>query len=237
MSFYKTYIISILISGMSVLSFGQTGNSELTNIKPPYNIKDYFLLLPDSMLKTFDQTVDLNQRLLALKYDNVEELWKNEGFWQITTSDYKNGYLKLVSTGDGAGTIFEITYFIKKDKTREIAVNKTYWNMAISFSTLHFYSYENEVWKDITNNVLPDINLSDFTTDEYAELLKKETKHLPVIYHLPQKGKNIKAEIDSGTIDNLFDDNVIDKAKYINIKKSLRKLVFVWNDGIFIIRN
>ncbi len=231
----KHLFISVLIC-ISTFSFSQSESTLIRNIKQPYNIKDYFLLLPDSILKVYDTEINLHQRLLSLKYNTLENLWNNDGYWILDTLDYRNGYLKLSSTGDGAGTIFEITYFIKKNKTREIAVNKIYWDLGMSFSVLNFYEFKNLIWRNITKEVLPPVKLSDFTISKYAELINSKIDYFPVVYKLPQKGKNIKAEIDPATIDNLFDENKIDKNEYVKIKESLHKLVLLWKDGIFIIQ-
>ena len=207
--------------------------SGFTQKTKSYNIKDYFLLLPDSLLKSYDTSVSSEQRQLALTYKTLEELWNHKGFWQIDTLDYKNGYMKFSSTGDGGGTEFEITYFIKKDKTREIAVNTIYWDIVSTYSDVKIYTFEQNIWKDITKKVFPEIKLSYFTNDAFSNIIKSYTENSPVLYKLPQKGKTITAKIDIGIIDNLFDENYIDEKEYTNIKKSLRQIKLVWDKGNF----
>lgn len=224
---------SFLLICVSLFSFAQETHNIQQEIKPPYNIKDYFLLLPDSLLKTSDTNVSLKQRQLALKYKTLEDLWNHNAFWIIDTLDYRNAYIKLSSTGDGSGTYFEITYFIKKDKTREVAVNTTYWDLTETYSSLKFYSFENNFWKDITKKVLPEINLSLFTDEDLSGIINSNTTVSPILYVLPQKGKNIIAKIDIGTINNLLEENSVDEEDYIKIKKSLKQTVLIWNDGIF----
>lgn len=233
MNLCKKINFSIILIIITLSTFAQKTDGIRQKINPPYNIKDYFLLLPDSLLKTFDKNVSLNQRQLALKYKTLKDLWNHNAHWIIDTLDYKNGYMKLSSTGDGSGTYFEITYFIKKDKTREIAVNTAYWDLAVTSSSLKFYSFKNDVWKDITKQVLPEINLSLFTNEELSVIIKSNTTVSPILFVLPQKGKNIIAKIDIGTIDNLFDENSVDEEEYIKIKESLKQIILIWNDGIF----
>jgi len=226
-------LLSLIIVFSSIISFSQHKNDSLQKTTPPYNIKDYYLLLPDSMLNTLDSNVSLNQRLLALKYKTLEKLWNHKGFWIIDTLDFKNGYMKFSSTGDGGGIIFEITYFIKKDKTREIAVNKIYWDLAVSYSVVNIYTFNNNTWKDITKHVLPVINTSDFLNTEFSDIINKYSENNPVIYHLPEKGKTITVKIDIGTITGLFDNKFISETEYMKIKKLLHPINLVWNNGSF----
>ncbi len=221
----------ITIISLFIFLIPFSGNTQ--KINPPYNIKDYFLLLPDSLLKNSETTVSIHQRELALKFKTEEELWNHNGFWQIDTIDYRNGYMKFSSTGDGSGTEFEITYFIKKDKTREIAVNTIYWDLAVISSSLKFYSFEKNIWKDITIKVLPEIKLSLFTNEQFAELLKKQSPVYPVFFKLPQKGKTIKAKIDVAIIDYLLDNNIINEDEYSKIKQSLKQILLVWDNETF----
>ena len=228
-SILNKIIAGILLLCLSVFGFGQNKKAVLNKIKPPYNIKEYYLLLPDSLL----DGLDFNQRMISLKYKNLDTLWKHKGYWLIDILDYKNGYLKLSSTGDGSGTEFEITYFIKKDKSREIAVNTIYWDLAMISSSLKFYSFENNAWKDITKKVLPEIKLSLFTKEEFAKIITSQTTMSPVLYKLPQKGKNISAKIDISTIENLLDENFVDEDEYVQIKKSLKQILLIRNNGVF----
>ncbi len=228
-SIFNKIFAAILLLCISVFGFGQTKRTVLNKINPPYNIKDYYLLLPDSLL----DGPDFNQRMISLKYKNLDELWKHKGYWQIDTLDYRNGYLKLSSTGDGSGTEFEITYFIKKDKSREIAVNTIYWDLAVTSSSLKFYSFKNNTWKDITKKILPEIRLSLFTNETFSKIITSHSTISPVIYKLPQKGKNITAKIDIATIDNLLDENSVDEVEYVKIKKSLHPVKLIWYNGVF----
>lgn len=212
---------------LNITSFAQ--NNIHSKIKPPYNIKDYFLLLPDSLIGN----VNIEQRQLSLKYKTLEDLWNHNALWIIDTLDYRNGYMKLSSTGDGAGTYFEITYFIKKDKTREIAVNITKWDIAGAFSKLNFFIFENNKWKNITKDVVPSINISDLVNTKQAKIIEDNIDFAPIIYILPQKGKIILVKLDLETIETLSDDKVISKEDYINIKNSAKTIKLIWYNGVF----
>ena len=207
--------------------------SGFTQKTKPYTIKDYFLLLPDTLLKSYETTVSSEQRKLALTYKTIEELWNHKGFWQIDTLDYRNGYMRFSSTGDGGGTEFEITYFIKKNKTRAIAVNTIYWDITTTYSVVKIYTFEKNTWEDITKKAFPEIKLSYFTTKAFSDIIESHTENFPVLFKLPQKGKTITGKIDIKIIDNLSDKNYIDKKEYINIKNSLRQIKLIWNNGIF----
>ncbi len=222
----STFFICFILLNINLFS-----QSDVNNIVK-YNIKDYFLLFPDSLIGN----ISIEQRQLSLKYKTLNDLWKHNGLWIIDTMDYRNGYLKLSSTGDGAGTEFEITYFIKKNKTREIAVNTIYWDITTAYSEIKFYSYDNNKWKDITKKVLPEINLSLFTTKESIEILNQFQNKNYILYKLPQRGKTITAKINTDNINYLLNDNLINKDEYLKIIKSLKPLKLIWNDGVFCIQ-
>lgn len=233
MNLYRKTNLFVILILISLSTFAQESGDIRQKIKPPYNIKDYFLLMPDSLLKIYEGNVSLKQRQLALKYKTLEDLWKHGAYWIIDTLDYRNGYMKLSSTGDGEGTYFEICYFIKKDKSREIAVNTTHWDLAESSSEMKFYSFKNKKWTDITSEVLPVISLSDFLNSELAGIIKDNTEKFPVVFALPEKGKTILAKIDMGTIDMLLENNKIDEVEYRNIKTAAKPIKLIWKDGIF----
>ncbi len=97
--------------------------------------------------------------------------------------------MKFSSTGDGGGTGFEITYFIKQDKTREIAVNTIYWDLASTYSVVKIYTFEQDKWNDITKKALPEIKFTDFTTEKFLSLIKSHTT-LPRLIQTSAKKKN-----------------------------------------------
>jgi len=222
-------IILVLIISLNVYS----GFSQKTNDrKGSYNIKDYFLLLPDSVFKDTETSLSSEQRQIALKYKTLEQLWKHKGFWQIDTLDYRNGYMKISTTGGGGGFYIEITYFIKRDKTRLIAVNISQWDMMRTASDLKFFTYKNKKWKDVTSTVLPEITLSYLVKSNYVKFFNIKENN-PLIYILPQKGKNIIVQIDKGAVESLIDDGKITEDGYAKIEKTLKDGVLYWHNGTF----
>ncbi len=220
----KKILLLLLFPAINItLTFSQNNKK--------YNITDYFLLLPDSIFQNLEVPLDAKQRQIALKYKKVEDIWNNNGYWMIDTTDYRNGYMKISTTGDGAGTQIEITYFIKTDKSRITAVNIIKWDMANTCSYLKFYTFKNNIWKDITDKVLPDINISYFIENKYKYLFSGENKFL---FKLPQKGKNIKVKICPGTTDELLNENKITEKEYNEINNTIKEKTLYWNDGTFI---
>ncbi len=222
----KRIVIFLSIALVSFSSFAQKTNDK----KASYNIKNYFLLLPDSVFKDAEILLTSKQRQIALKYKTVEQIWEHKGYWQIDTLDYRNGYIKISTTGGGGGSCVEITYFIKKNKTRLIAVNLLQWDMLRTSSNLKFYTYKNNVWKNVTSNVLPKMKASYFVADKYAKFFNIDDV---LYFSLPQKGKNIKVGIDAGAIDLILDDGKINNAEYDIITKSLKEKILYWHDGTF----
>lgn len=223
----KNSIILFLIL-VSFSSFSQKTNDR----KASYNIKDYFLLLPDSIFKDVEIPLSLEQRQIALKYKTLEQIWNHKGYWKIDTIDYKNGFMKISTTGDGGGSMVEITYFIKKDKSRLIAVNISQWDIMGISSNVKFYTYKNKIWKDVTTDVLPKVKISDFTINEFVKYFDLNENN-PLFYNLPQKGKNIIVRIDNGAVEKLFDSGKINDSLYKKINSSLKERVLYWHDGKF----
>lgn len=159
----------------------------LNSYKQPYNIEAYFMFLP--------------QAVLYLDYDNRKSILKDAGTSKKTPFqnksiivDNKNGFLSVQNEGEGGGDSLEITYWVLKDKTRLIAVNRSSWGMCCPESKLQFFTFNNYAWKDVTDEFFPALKLSDFIIEKY---LKDEdrNKKAPIYISLPRKGKNIEVQL------------------------------------------
>ena len=194
-------------------------------ITKPNNIKDYFLLIPDELILN----ISINDRKKILEIKDYQESQELGIYYLTETIDINNAFIRICSTGDGGGNNIEMTYFIKSDKTKLIAVNISSWDMLTESSELHFYTYENNIWTDVTTDVIPEINMSCFSK------ANTNVDNAAILVILPQKGKTIKVTLDAEALTELVD---YDEA-YIKVKEQLfcTKYDLTWNDGTFIVKN
>ena len=213
-------------------------NSDVTNTKEfhvtdeaanfvsePYDIKDYFLLLPNKLILN----IPLSDRKKILEIKDFQASHEAGIYYLTKIIDIKNAFIRICSTGDGGGNNIEMTYFIKSDKTKLIAVNISSWDMLTESSDVHFYTVENNIWTDVTTDVIPEINMSCFSK------ATTNVDNAAILVILPQKGKTIKAVLDIEALTDLADyDNA-----YLKVKEQLfcTKYDLAWNDGTFIIKN
>jgi len=202
-------------------------------------IVDYFLALPDNLILDITKT----ERQLILNERNQQKLWEQKCYFAIRVVDKPNAFLSFGTTGDGDGNNVEITYFVKKDKSRILAINITYWNVCCQFSTTRFYEIKGSEFIEITQNVIPKIGLDEFIRKQvYATILTQysktemETKP-PVKITLPQVGKTIKVELEMETLYYEFENEP--KAVINDLKSGIycHSFDLIWNDGTFSIAN
>ena len=220
-----TEIISVEVSNPEEDIVQITKEDVLDSIKEPYDIFDYFLLLPDSLV--LDLSVVNRNNIPEIK--DLQNAFESEIYYLTDTIDKKNAFLRIKSAGDGDGHNLEMTYFVKSDKTRLIAVNIIYWDMLTETSTLHFYTYIDNTWTDVTSEVIPEINMSSFSS------AKTNVDNSAIIVALPLNGKTIKVKLDKWAVEEYAYDN----DDYGNVLKKLycTKYDLIWNDGTFSIAN
>ena len=193
------------------------------NISEPYNIKDYFLLIPENILN-----ISLKERKEILKKKTFREILEAGDYYQLDTLDLKNGYIEFQTVGDGEGNMFEMTYYKLDNDERIIALNIIGWGMCCEDSKLRFYKIKSKEWIEITQSVLPIISLSAFyIEDKITESAKSE---LFLRYYLPQKGKNIKVKL----ADTFFEYMNERDHKKLFYAERIEEIRLIWNNGTFI---
>ena len=122
-----------------------------------------------------------------------------------------------------------MTYFVKSDKTRLIAVNIVYWDMITETSSLYFYTFSNNTWTDVTSEVIPEINMFCFSNADV------NVDNSAITVDLPQNGKTINVNLDKWSLEEYASDN----NDYSKVIKQLfcTKYDLIWNDGTFTATN
>lgn len=224
------YLLPLFLLIVLPNAFGMD-DAVLTRITKPYDIREYFLLIPESILK-----LSREERIKTLKAKSIEELWNlYKGTHILEVLDVSNGYMRFNSASDGGGAIYELTYFIKSDKSRLIALNTIHWSMCCEDSDLRFFMIEKDEWRDVTKTVLPTLGLADFDADAARELKPLE-EFLPVfLFSPPRKGKDIRVSLSA-----TFEEMLMEKLgeKYDSLRSRVPwnvSLVLKGRNGRFVI--
>ncbi len=188
----------------------------------PQDISEYFLLLPSEKYWTIeeDQSDKFKGRQLYLKNTPKRKV----------TIDKKNAYISIVDGSEELEFRFTMSYFIKSDKSKVIAVNYYQQGGDCDSYLLKFYTYTTNKWVDVTNGTLPSLSLKN--------LKVIEKNFIPVDFHytLPQYGTSISARIDP-ICEQAYEANGIDYMSYFEKFKKLTyktiQLKWVREKGIF----
>ena len=121
-------------SAKSDLSYDQ---SILAEYREPFDIAAYFRLLPNSLLR-----LDQNQRKAIIKM--AGKTYKEGVVTSTVIVDRKNCFLSIDNEGDGGGDSWEVVYWILKDQSRLIGVNRTSWGMCCPESKLKLFTFKDQ---------------------------------------------------------------------------------------------
>lgn len=195
------------------------------------NIVNYFLELPEKNLK-----IDGEERNKILKYPDFKSAMENSLYFAVDTIDYRNGYMKIVSTGDGAGEHYELTYFNLSDGDKLIAVNHIQWAMCCEDSKVTFLRYNKGNWIDVTEEtILVDILKEFFSSETVCKFVKEELDG-QLIYKLPQKGKNIIVQLSETFYYYIYEppaEGYRFSTKEIEGAIKYNQIELLWDDGAF----
>lgn len=225
--------ILCLLSIVGITAQNNKPTSKQTNqpAEKKIGIKDFFLMLPDSIFEKGDCILKLKDRKEMLKTIGQTIEGPNGNYLPyINVCDPQNGYLSVLyySIDDG---INQICYWNLKDGRKLVGVNRHQ-----GFGTLSFYIYENGKLKD-GSSYMPDtqnIQVSDFF--DTSRLNAKEKKTLQDIfknrivfrYVLPRKGKSIEMCIGFPVQDMEY-ETMFDEAG-LGDKIVYKHIVFKWVD-------
>ncbi len=208
------------------------------SLKQPFNIKSYFLLLPDAAFESAapQGSWGLLPFLPEKRQNLLETGIVDSTLWRLDTLDYRNGYIKFHSDTDGFSYTYEITYFQQSDGRRMVAVAIHESDMCCETTDFAFYRLEDRQWREITTEVIPELTLSDFLSSEadLSEFSYEFVQKPPMKIELPQRGKNLKVILSTETFDEFRDVGEAEDFWPIFDEYLKRtELTLYWADGPF----
>lgn len=177
-------------------------------------------------------------------FKNKNNKWiarSNAGYDFEVTVDIKNGYLNITDSGTGGSTrIHEAALYRTSTGDDIIGINLIEFDGIGSTCTFKFYK-PNDKWKDVTEYLLPKIDLLLFMDGTYninhqekLHRFKEFTKGITLLYQLPRFGTTmtVKIDLDRFIMENKQDGygNNLKSAAY-EILKSIkyREIKLVWD--------
>jgi hypothetical protein len=115
--------------------------------------------------------------------------------------DLQNGYIKIMDRGTGGGSVVhELAFLRTNEGTDIIGVNLLKNDGLGPTCTLRFYRLIDDQWMDVTNDVLPEVNLSHFLDEEYfskhGQKMELHPEGIAFVYDLDIVGAPIFVNID-----------------------------------------
>jgi hypothetical protein len=168
-------------------------STEAFSQKSPQGVVDYFNLLPEDL-----RVFSLKQK--NGKWTSISPITEEE---ISTVVDAKNGFIQITDEGTGGGTQqTTVVLYRKANKDAVIAVSNFSHDGVMESFDVKFFEYQNNQWKDISKQTLPQLQPTDFLKEKidlkpYQELLRNS----PIVMALPQFGTAIKANISSMYLD------------------------------------
>lgn len=183
------------------------------------NIGDFFLLLPDetALGLSFDERKDI---IDAHKKEKIKKTNLNETNFSILEYDQTNGYLSLTGAFEG---FWEMCFWRTSSRRRIIAAIHIGCGPARSVERFDFFEYKNNMLSKIEYaEIIPQVDIDDFLKipNDFSEIVE-----IPIIYKLPQKGKNIIAMLGW--------EELIDEKEF-NEKFKGERVELIWEDGLFV---
>ncbi len=156
-----------------------------TRADEPQDIVDYFLRMPRCW---FDEMRDTTNIFNARKEYLVG------GDTRIVIVDINNAYLRIRDFEYELEEVLTITYFKKGDGSRIVAISEQYEGGDCDYYGIAFYDVEGSIWKDITEEVLPEIRFGDFCNSDTSLVIEQYItldSNIHWNYELPRYGTTV----------------------------------------------
>lgn len=164
----------------------------VSHAAPKLTIRDYFLLLPETVMPDGIKSGADRKALLTGK--------STQGDLRLVADDPANGYLSAGFEGRMQQGLFEFAIWRSARGEDIIGVNTLYTGIGFTEGYLHFYALRGEDWKDVTQDVFADFRVATFKPK--PNTTKKcqggEAPGFPHGFHckLPRKGLTITCKYE-----------------------------------------
>lgn len=179
----KNYFILILCACVHLQIFAQSAyRKEADILKEPGDISEYYLIIPGHPYYAYaEKPKGMSEFELRKKY-----LEPKKGM-QIEI-DKKNAFMSISDNTSELGYKMQLTYFVKSDGKKVIAVNEDQAGGDCDSRSLKFYTLENGKFTDVTARVMPSLSLKDFC----PEATVSNYSFFEPLYQLPRVGTTVR---------------------------------------------
>jgi hypothetical protein len=156
----------------------------------PQDIVDYFLRLPRSYYDEYRDTLNMFEaRKTYLIPNDTREV----------IVDIGNAYLQIRDNLDDLEQRLTLTYFKREDGSKVIAFSEYYMGGDCDYYEMNFYNYDDYLWENITDQVLPELEFLDFwdcDTTFFFERYIVLDDNIQWNYELPRYGTTIAVSVE-----------------------------------------
>lgn len=177
----------------------------------------------------------LNGHRYPLLLEHKTWVSKSSANYQIKPIvDIANGYIEITDTGTGGGTVSHVLALFKSlDGKDTIGVHLTDFDGVKINSTLKFYRPGFEGWKDITDDVLPKLDMSLFVYEkEDLEGNGAVGAYMDTVglkYQLPRIGTTVHVSVDADTFAMLAESKEYGTASELVGSLRYKDIALIWD--------
>ncbi|WP_061224849.1 hypothetical protein [Leptospira weilii] len=211
--FKKTFCISLIAliffckKEIATLDYDR---SKLPTNKDKLDIVELYQILPFEAFHKHDIPLEHKELILSRKANfdemSIEQTWGNH------TINKANGFLSIGKPGMmGSNYKVEFAVWRKTNKSSIVGINSTYGFQRNS--QLSFYEFKSNEWLDVTNQIFPGLQQSEFYKLNLNGLEQESLQRIKeILYYceLPEKGFTITCNLYGDYLEHLGDSQIYD---------------------------
>ncbi|MDI7219440.1 hypothetical protein QMN07_18295 [Leptospira santarosai] len=184
--------------------------SKLPANKEKLDIVELYRILPYKVFN--DHRIPLEQKESILKTKaEIDETTGNPQKWGYQIINKANGFLSITKPGYGDYLKAEFAVWRKVDKNSIVGINS--FEGFQSYPVISFYEFRSDEWIDVTNQIFPGLQQSEFyklnPSGLEIESLQK-VKEILYLCSLPEKGFTITCNLYGDYLEHLGDSQIYD---------------------------
>ncbi|ASV13414.1 hypothetical protein [Leptospira santarosai] len=184
--------------------------SKLPANKEKLDIVELYQILPYKVFN--DHRIPLEQKEFILKRKaEIDETTGNSQKWGYEIINKANGFLSIRKPGYGDYFKAEFAVWRKNKDISIVGINSTY--VFQGNSQLSFYEFRSNEWTDVTNQIFPGLQQSEFYKLNPSGLEKEslqKVKEILYLCSLPEKGFTITCNLYGDYLEHLGDSQIYD---------------------------